>query len=102
MICELSRQEYNKIYQRLNVKITEYGESYYNPILNEIVKECEAKGIVELDQGAKIIRVKGEKVPLMIVKKDGGYNYDTTDMAAAKTRILEWKCDRLLYLTDVG
>ncbi|CAD8197844.1 unnamed protein product [Paramecium pentaurelia] len=102
MICELSRQEYNKIYQRLNVKITEYGESYYNPILPEIVKECEAKGIVELDQGAKIIRVKGEKVPLMIVKKDGGYNYDTTDMAAAKTRILEWKCDRLLYLTDVG
>ena len=49
MICELSRAEYNKIYQRLNVKLEEFGESYYNPILSEIVKECEAKGIVELD-----------------------------------------------------
>jgi len=26
----------------------------------------------------------------MVVKSDGGYNYDTTDMAAAKVRLLDW------------
>lgn len=102
MICELSRLEYNKIYALLNITNKEYGESYYNPMLAAIVKECEDKGIVELDQGAKIIRIKGEKQPLMVVKSDGGYNYDTTDMAAAKVRLVEWQADRALYLTDTG
>ncbi|CAD8070514.1 unnamed protein product [Paramecium sonneborni] len=102
MISELSKQEYNKIYQRLNVKITEFGESYYNSILPEIVQQCESKGIVELDQGARIIRVNGYKVPIMIVKSNGGYNYDTTYMAAAKIRLIDWKCDRLIYLNDIG
>lgn len=102
MICDLSRQEFQRVYNRLGVKITEYGESYYNPMLGDIVKECTEKGIVELDKGAQIIRIKGDKLPLMIVKSDGGFNYDTTDMAAAKVRLIEWKGDRLLYLTDVG
>jgi arginyl-tRNA synthetase len=38
----------------------------------------------------------------MVVKSDGGYNYDTTDMGAAKYRIFEMKGDRLIYITDVG
>lgn len=102
MVCDLSRQEFQKIYTRLGARIDEFGESYYNPILPEIVKQCEEKGIVIEDKGAKIIRIKGEKLPLMIVKSDGGYNYDTTDMAAARTRLVDWKADRVLYLTDVG
>jgi arginyl-tRNA synthetase len=35
------------------------GESFYNPMLPDIVKECEAKGIVTLDKGAKCVFVKG-------------------------------------------
>lgn len=46
--------------------------------------------------------VKGSKVPLMLVKSDGGYNYDTTDMACAHVRLNEWKGERLIYITDVG
>ena len=46
--------------------------------------------------------VKKHKVPLMLIKSDGGYNYDTTDMAAAWIRMVEWKCDRAIYITDVG
>ena len=67
-----------------------------------VIKHCEDIGIVEVDKGAKIIRIKNEKVPVIIQKSDGGYNYDSTDMAAAKTRLVDWKADRVLYLTDVG
>ena len=38
----------------------------------------------------------------MVVKSDGGFNYDTTDMAAIRYRLLDLKCDRLIYCTDVG
>ena len=46
--------------------------------------------------------IKKKKVPLMLIKSDGGYNYDTTDMAAARFRLIDWKADRVIYLTDVG
>lgn len=38
----------------------------------------------------------------MILKSDGGFNYDTTDMAAAKYRIFDLKADRIVYITDLG
>lgn len=38
----------------------------------------------------------------MILKSDGGFNYDTTDMGAAKYRLLELKADRIVYITDLG
>jgi arginyl-tRNA synthetase len=38
----------------------------------------------------------------MIQKSDGGYNYDTTDMAAIKHRIETEKADRIIYVTDAG
>lgn len=38
----------------------------------------------------------------MLVKSDGGYGYDTTDMAAARYRLIECQADRVIYITDVG
>ena len=37
---------------------------------------------------------EGEPLPLMIQKSDGGYNYDTTDMAAIRQRIEVEKADQ--------
>lgn len=102
MICQLSRDEFNKIYRRLGITLTEMGESFYNPQLRNIIEECEAKGIVKEDKGAKCIFIPGNQIPLMIQKSDGGFNYDTTDMATAKYRIQEMKGDRLIYVTDLG
>lgn len=42
------------------------------------------------------------KVPLIVQKSDGGFNYDTTDMAAIRYRAQELKCDRVVYVTDIG
>ena len=42
------------------------------------------------------------QIPLTIVKSDGGYTYDTSDMTALKQRIFEEKADRIVYVTDAG
>ena len=45
---------------------------------------------------------EGQQIPLTVVKSDGGYTYDTSDMAAIKQRIEEEKADRIVYVTDSG
>lgn len=108
IICDISRKAYNEIYQILDVKIEERGESFYNPMLAHIVAELESKGLVQVSQGAKCIFLEGfqsregQPLPLMIQKSDGGYNYDTTDMAAIRHRIQDEKADRIIYVTDAG
>ena len=42
------------------------------------------------------------QVPLTVVKSDGGYTYDTSDMAALRQRINDEKADRIIYVTDSG
>ena len=56
-------------------------------MLPSVIIECEKAGIVTLDKGAKCIFVENDKVPLIIVKGDGGFNYDSTDLACIKYRI---------------
>lgn len=108
IICKISEVGYQAIYDLLNVKINTRGESFYNPLLPGIVKELEDKGLVEVSDGAKCIFIdefrnrEGEAMPLMIQKSDGGYNYDTTDMAAIKQRIFDEKADRIIIVTDAG
>lgn len=41
-------------------------------------------------------------MPLFIQKSDGGYGYDSTDMAALKYRLQELKLQRILYVVDIG
>ena len=43
-----------------------------------------------------------DNIPFTIVKSDGGFTYDTSDMAAIKQRIEEEKGDWLIYITDAG
>lgn len=108
IICRISREAYQEIYDLLDIKIHERGESFYNPMLPAVVAELESKGLVEDSDGAKCIYVpgflnrEGEPLPLMIQKSDGGYNYDTTDMAAIRQRISEEKGNHLIYVTDAG
>ena len=46
--------------------------------------------------------VAGISVPLTVVKSDGGFTYDTSDMAALKQRVEEEAADWLIYVTDAG
>ena len=97
-ICQISRDNFEIIYKKLGVHLTECGESFYNDLCVKIVKELEEKKVIVEDKGAKIIRVDGFKIPLIMVKSDGGIGYDTTDMAALNYRINTLKANWLIYV----
>lgn len=108
IICDISEKAYQEIYALLDVTIEIRGESFYNPMLPSIVKEMEEKSLITVSDGAKCIFLEGftnregNPLPLMLQKSDGGYNYDTTDMAAIAQRIREEHADRIIYITDSG
>jgi len=108
IICEISRRAYQEIYDLLDVKLVERGESFYNPYLAKVIKDLEQKGLITISDGAKCIFLEGfesregKALPMIIQKSDGGYNYDTTDMAAIRHRIEVEQADRIIYVTDAG
>ena len=102
MICEISRKAFQEVYDLLDVKLQERGESYYNSMLPKVVADLEQKGLITLSEGAKCVFHEEIRIPLMVQKSDGGYNYDTTDMAAMLHRVEEERADRIIILTDAG
>lgn len=101
-ICDASRREFEKIYERLGVKLEERGESFYNPMLTDIVEDLFQRGIAEISDGATCVFVDGENIPLIVRKSDGGFGYASTDMAALKHRIEQENADWIIYVTDHG
>lgn len=108
LLCAQSRQEFQKIYDILDIQLTERGESFYNPYLPQVISDLEAVGLLEVDQGAKCVFLEGfsnkagERLPLIVQKSDGGYNYATTDLAALRYRITVDGAQRIIYVTDIG
>lgn len=108
LICEISRQGYQKIYDLLDVKITERGESYYHDFLPKIVALFKSKNLTQVSDHAlcvfldHFVTKEGTPLPLIIQKSDGGYNYETTDLAALYQRITVEKADRIIYVVDNG
>ena len=97
-ICQISRENFEVIYKKLGVHLKEVGESFYDDMCRKLIKELEEKKVIVEDKGAKIIRIEGMKVPLIMVKSDGGIGYDTTDMAAMNYRINTLKANWLIYV----
>ena len=71
-------------------------------MLRGMIDELLERKIAVENDGAICIFVPKNKVPLIIQKSDGGFNYDTTDMAALRYRANERKADRVIYVTDIG
>ena len=109
-LVEVSTAAFQDIYQRLGVLLTPEDaapESFYNPWLDEIVAELDAKGLLTESDGAQCVFVdgfenaEGEPFPLIVRKSDGGYGYAATDLAAIRYRVEELKATRILYVIDV-
>jgi arginyl-tRNA synthetase len=99
---DLSMSEFEKIYRRLDVRFDlQRGESFYNDRLPDVVERLRALGLAEESEGAWVVRLDEEKLPLCIVEKsDGGYNYATTDIATVISRVEEFAPDAIVYVTD--
>jgi arginyl-tRNA synthetase len=108
LLCDQSRREFQVIYDLLDIKLTERGESFYNPLLSAVVADLTELGLLVESDGAKCVFVEGftnkegEPLPLIVQKTDGGYNYATTDLAAIRYRIQNDKAKRIIYVTDSG
>jgi arginyl-tRNA synthetase len=108
-IVDESEIAFRLIYDRLGVLMEpgdSAGESFYNPWLAEVVDELRAAGVAVESDGALVVEsaeVKapdGEPAVLMVQKRDGGYGYDTTDLATIRYRVRDLKADRILYVVD--
>ena len=130
-IRDISLAAVQEIYDRLGVLLTPedvVGESFYNTWLADVVAEMRRRlppggdggvlpgvraevrddaGAVCVfmydDKGAPLFTTKdGSALPMIIQKSDGGYNYDTTDLAAIRYRVDTLKARRILYVVDAG
>lgn len=99
---ELSIEEFSTIYDRLGVTFDLYrGESFYNDRLPKIIETLEEEGLATESEGALIVDLEEEGMPVCIVRKsDGGYNYATTDLATVEARVEEFRPERIIYVTD--
>ncbi|MBE9207689.1 arginine--tRNA ligase [Nostoc sp. LEGE 06077] len=108
LLCEQSRQEFQVIYDLLDINLNERGESFYNSLLPTVVEDLAKSGLLIENQGAKVVFLEGytnregEPLPLIVKKSDGGYNYATTDLAALRYRIQQDAAKRIIYVTDAG
>ncbi|XP_075914681.1 arginine--tRNA ligase, cytoplasmic [Petromyzon marinus] len=102
LICDISRREFQKIYDSLGVRLEERGESFYQSLMQDVVEELKQKGLLQEDEGRLVLFAPGCAVPLTVVKSDGGFTYDTSDLAALRHRIHTERADVIIYVTDSG
>lgn len=99
---DLSMGEFERVYQRLDIKFDlTRGESYYADQVPSVLETLSEKGLLEESDGAQIVKLEEEKLPLCIVQKsDGASNYTTTDLATVRSRISEFHPEKIIYVTD--
>ncbi|MGH6908604.1 MAG: arginine--tRNA ligase [Phenylobacterium sp.] len=81
------------------------GESDVEDLIDPMVEELDAKGLLVDDQGARIIRVtqqgdKRELPPLLVVSSEGSAMYGTTDLATILDRKQSFGPDLVIYCVD--
>lgn len=98
---DVSLQEFERVYKMLGVTFDSYnGEAFYNDKMDAIIKELEAKGLIEVDDGAKIVRLdESNMAPCLITKKDGSSLYATRDITAAEYRKKTYDFKKCIYVT---
>ena len=108
-LVKITMQQNQHNYDRLNVTLTDkdvMGESLYNPMLPGIVEDLKKQGLAVEDDGALVVYLDefknkdGDPMGVIVQKKDGGFLYTTTDIAAAKYRYETLKAHRALVFSD--
>lgn len=92
--------EVNKVYDRLGIVFDSYnGEAFYNDKMQPVIDELDAKGLTEISDGAKIVRLDDFGMPpCLITRSDGATLYATRDLAAAEYRAKTYRFAKSLYV----
>ena len=106
-LVDISMSHFQEVYVLLNVLLTEddvMGESKYDHLLPDVVERLQKKGLLESNDGASVIypgdwvNRDGDPLPLIIKKRDGGYNYATSDLACIIDRVERLQAEDLVYV----
>ncbi|MEK7731307.1 MAG: arginine--tRNA ligase, partial [Planctomycetota bacterium] len=112
--CNESLRHCHAIYDRLGVRLIDRGESFYNDLMNEVVRRLEklrgsgANAAVRDSEGALCVFLdgfttrEGEPLPLMVRKSDGGFNYATSDLATILDRVERLRATRIVYVVGLS
>jgi arginyl-tRNA synthetase len=111
LLVEESERHFLAVYARLGVTLTIAdfrGESFYNDRLGPVVDELDHLGLLHESDGAQCVFPQGftgrdgAPQPLIVRKRDGGYGYGATDLAAIRYRTRDLKASRLLYVVGAA
>jgi arginyl-tRNA synthetase len=97
---ELTLREAKRVYAMLGIEFDHFtGESFYNDKMDPVIEELRQKNLLELDEGAYIVRLDEYSLPPCIVlKTDGATLYSTRDLAAAEYRMKTFDFYKALYV----
>lgn len=107
LLTNTSKTYFDAIYTRLGVKLrTEdiCGESFYNAMLPGIVESLDEQGLMTESDGAQCVFPEGfssrdgSPLPLIVRKRDGGFGYAATDLAAIRHRSQTLHATRNLFV----
>ncbi len=100
----VSLEEYQKTYKLLGIEFDSYkGESFYTDKMPAQVEKLRELGLLELDDGASIVRLDKWNMPVcLILKRDGSTLYPTRDIAAAVYRKETYQFDKAIYVTSAA
>jgi arginyl-tRNA synthetase len=110
LLVDRSVSYFDDAFHRLGAKLTRddvVGESFYNPMLPEVVAELAADGLLVESDGAQCVFVPGQvnregaPLPLIVQNSVGGYTYAATDLAAVKDRTGRLGAQRLVYVVGL-
>lgn len=105
-IVDVSVSDLKKVYEILNVSFDLWnGESTVHDRIPEMVDYMKKGNYAYISEGALVVDVKEdtdtkEVPPCMILKSDGAYLYNTTDLATIMMRMEQNEPDEMIYVTD--
>ena len=99
---DLSLEEFNKTYERLNIKFDSLkGEASYVEGIDEVVNILDKNNKLEVSEGATIVNLEedGIDTPCIVKKSDGSSIYASRDLAAILYRARTYDYDKSIYVT---
>jgi len=106
IMLNVSIQYFKKVTDWLNVYLDYwYGESDAHEAVAELVSELQEKKLLHESLGCQVIdlpqKFNGNTIPpFIVIKSNGTFKYEATDLGTIKNRIKEFNMDRIFYLTD--
>ncbi|CAC5403706.1 RARS [Mytilus coruscus] len=104
---DLSIEKYREVYERLNIKFTDYeGESMYSKKSLELIEELKQRDLLHIDdttgKGYIDIEEAEDNIKAVVQKSDGSTLYLTRDIAAVTDRHKRYNFDRTHYVVEDG